>query len=65
MKDWLPVFPEPAKYRLQYRNSRGELKTYTISNPIEANIAAFTSYAFGRGIRTFKRDRITRCEKVG
>lgn len=60
-----PVFPPPSKYSITYRTEKGEIKDYEISNPIGANNASITAYAFKRGIRTFKKDRITRCDKVG
>jgi hypothetical protein len=60
-----PVFPPAAKYRITYRTERGEIKGYEISNPIESDANVITAYAFKRGVRSFKKDRITRCDKVG
>jgi hypothetical protein len=60
-----PVFPPAAKYSITYRTSEGKIKDYEISNPIEANTDQITAYAFGRGVRTFKKNRISRLTKVG
>lgn len=59
-----PVFPEAAKYSLDYIKADGSEHNYTISNPIEANKDSITAYAFGRGVRTFKKCRVRRFSKV-
>jgi len=58
------VLPNPAKYKMVYRDHKGRCKTYTISNPIEAKTDSFTAYAYGRGIRTFKKNRILKLNKT-
>jgi hypothetical protein len=58
-------YPAPAKYSLTYRTTRGEIKSYTISNPIEADANKFTAYAFGKGVRCFHKNRISQFAKLG
>ena len=60
-----PVFPNPAKYTISYVKADGSMGNYTISNPIEASQDSITAYAFGRGIRTFKKARVRSFSKVG
>jgi len=50
--------PEPRKFRLKYRTERGAVKEYDISTPIEKGRDYFTAYAFKKGIRSFKMDRL-------
>lgn len=60
----LPVFPNPAKYSIEYVKADGTVGNYTISNPIEANTDSITAYAFGRGVRTFKKPRVRSFSKI-
>ena len=59
-----PAFPSAAKYSITYMKADGSIGNYTISNPIEANNDVITAYAFGRGIRTFKKARVRSFSKV-
>lgn len=52
------TLPETKKYHLVYRNSRGECKSYNISNPIEQTTDDFTAYSYKHGIRKFKKSRV-------
>jgi hypothetical protein len=54
----IPVFPPSAKYGFSYRTVDGRNGYYTISNPISSNQDSITTYAFGHGIRTFKKSKI-------
>ena len=58
------VFPEPSKYSIEYMKADGSMGNYVISNPIEASNDAVTAYAFGRGVRTFKKARVRSFSKV-
>jgi len=58
------VFPEAAKYSIDYVKADGKVGKYTISNPIESNKDSITAYAFGRGVRTFKMDRVRSFSRV-
>lgn len=60
----LPVFPKAAKYSMEYVKSDNTLGTYVISNPIDSNSESFTAYAFGRGIRTFKKSKVRSFNKI-
>lgn len=59
-----PVFPDASKYRLDYTKADGTVANYTISNPIEANQESITAYAFGRGVRTFKKAQVRSFSKI-
>jgi hypothetical protein len=50
----LPV----AKYSIKYKKENGQISEYTISQPIEKDDSKITAYAFGKGIRSFKVERI-------
>ena len=58
------VFPEPAKYKITYTKEDGETSEYIISNPVECDSKKITAYAFGRGIRSFVKERISAFKKV-
>lgn len=60
----LPVFPKAAKYSMEYVKSDNTLGTYVISNPIDSNSESITAYAFGRGIRTFKKSKVRSFNKI-
>lgn len=59
-----PAFPEAAKYKVSYTKADGKVGDYTVSNPIEANSDNITCYAFGRGVRTFKKARVQSFSKI-
>lgn len=52
------VFPRASKYSLDYVRADGSIGNYTISNPIEATDDSITAYAFGKGVRSFKKSCI-------
>jgi len=58
------AFPTATKYSLTYQKASGEVGNYTISAPIEANNESIVAYAFGRGIRTFKKSRVRSFSKT-
>ena len=49
--------PNPRRFDLVYRGSEGD-KMYQVSLPVEKTADSFTAYAFGKGIRTFKFDKV-------
>ncbi len=61
---------ELPHYVLQYTNAKGKQKEYEISRPFDTlkdkdgNNIGFTAYAYGKGIRSFKHDRIQKMEAV-
>lgn len=59
------VFPPAAKYSITYAKRDGTVKKYTISNPLEIGDTNFTAYAYGRGVRSFNKDRVLTFEKCG
>lgn len=59
-----PVFPEAAKYKITYQKADGSVGDYTVSNPIEMQPDRFTTYAFGKGIKTFIKARVRDFAKV-
>lgn len=58
------TFPEPAKYALEYRRSDGQIRSYTVSNPIEADDEKITCYAYGRGVRSFLKAQVISFNKA-
>jgi hypothetical protein len=58
------VFPNAAKYKIDYLKSDGTVKEYIISNPIDADATKITCYAYGRGVRSFIKSNVISLEKV-
>ena len=58
------VFPKPSKYSIVYKTLDGKVDTYQISNPLSADNDKITAYAFGKGIRSFKKANISAFEKI-
>lgn len=52
------VLPPASKYNITYTKKDGSVEQYTISNPLEVNEVNFTAYAFGKGVRSFNKDRV-------
>jgi hypothetical protein len=59
-----PVFPKAAKYTIRYQRGDGRVNNYTVSNPISETPEIVTCYAFERGIRSFKRNRVLSITKA-
>ncbi len=57
--------PEPQRFLLRYRKANGKVETYQISLPIESDADQVTTYAFGKGVRTFKVSGIQEIREVG
>jgi len=57
-------YPPPSKYKVRYTKDNGETNDYVISNPVEEDGKKITAYCFGRGIRSFVKERINSFEKV-
>jgi hypothetical protein len=55
------LFCKPNRFRLKYKNSRGEIKDYN-GTVIDSFPDAFTAYINGRGIRRFRLDRVENLE---
>ena len=51
------------QYKLTYQNAKGEVKTHTVSQPFDKVLnngqkVGFVAYSYGKGIRSFREDRI-------
>lgn len=57
------ILPPAQKFSLTYNSSKG-YKCYRVSAPIEITEEGFTAYAFNKGIRTFKFDKIVNLEPI-
>jgi hypothetical protein len=66
----LPVIGEELpRYVLTYRNAKGEVKTHKIGTPFDPVTnkgvkVGFVAYSFGKGIRSFRNDRIVSCQEL-
>lgn len=58
------VFPAPALYEILYKTLDNEVKTYRVSNPISMDENKFTSYAMGKGPRSFILKRVLSFKKI-
>jgi len=61
--------PVDIQYKLKYKNAKGAVKDYDISAPFEAmrkdgEKVGFVAYSYGKGIRSFRNDRILNMEPV-
>ena len=61
--------PVDIQYKLKYRNAKGTVKDYSISAPFESmrkdgEKIGFVAYSYGRGIRSFRNDRVLNMEPV-
>lgn len=56
--------PKPQNYLLIYEGKEG-LKQYNVSLPIDKTDTEITVYAFGKGVRTFKVNKIVDMRRLG
>jgi hypothetical protein len=61
--------PVDTQYKLKYQNAKGKIKDYNISAPFESmkkdgEKVGFVAYSFGKGIRSFRNDRVLNMEPV-
>ena len=55
--------PIDTQYKLKYQNAKGAVKDYEISPPFdtfekEGERVGFVAYSYGKGIRSFRDDRV-------
>ena len=60
---------ELPHYKVRYRNAKGEVKDHEIGQPFDpvfnkGEEVGFTAYSYGKGIRSFRRDRILNMQKT-
>jgi hypothetical protein len=61
--------PVDIQYKLKYQNAKGTVKDYSISAPFDSirkdgEKIGFVAYSYGKGIRSFRNDRVLNMEPV-
>ena len=61
--------PVDIQYKLKYQNAKGAVKNYEISAPFDSmkkdgEKIGFVAYSYGKGIRSFRNDRVLNMEAV-
>lgn len=57
--------PQPKKFAITYRNTKGQIRSHQISTPITATPGLITSYCFGQNrIKSFKLNSIIDLEEI-
>ena len=61
--------PIDVQYELKYQNAEGTVKNYSISTPFdtfekEGERVGFVAYSYGKGIRSFRDDRVLDMQPV-
>ena len=61
--------PIDLQYKLKYQNAKGTVKDYDISPPFdtfekEGERVGFVAYSYGKGIRSFRDDRVLDMQPV-
>ena len=61
--------PVDIQYKLKYQNAKGTVKDYSISAPFDSMMKdgekiGFVAYSYGKGIRSFRNDRVLNMEPV-
>ena len=61
--------PADIQYKLKYQNAKGTVKDYSISAPFDSmrkdgEKIGFVAYSYGKGIRSFRNDRVLKMEPV-
>jgi len=57
------------QYKLKYQNAKGTVKDYSISAPFDSmkkdgEKVGFVAYSYGKGIRSFRDDRVLDMQAV-
>jgi len=61
--------PIETQYKLKYQNAKGAIKNYDISAPFDlmkkdGEKVGFVAYSYGKGIRSFRDDRVLEMQPV-
>jgi hypothetical protein len=61
--------PVDIQYKLKYQNAKGAVKDYEISAPFDSirkdgEKVGFVAYSYGKGIRSFRNDRVLNMQPV-
>ena len=61
--------PIDIQYKLKYQNAKGVIKDYSISAPFDSmrkdgEKIGFVAYSYGKGIRSFRDDRVLDMQAV-
>ena len=61
--------PVDIQYKLKYQNAKGKIKDYSISAPFDSmrkdgEKIGFVAYSYGKGIRSFRDDRVVDMQAV-
>jgi len=61
--------PIDIQYKLKYQNAKGAIKNYDISAPFDSmrkdgEKIGFVAYSYGKGIRSFRDDRVLDMQAV-
>ena len=61
--------PVDIQYKLKYQNAKGAIKDYSISAPFDSmrkdgEKIGFVAYSYGKGIRSFRNDRVLDMQAV-
>lgn len=61
--------PVETQYKLKYQNAKGKVKSYDISAPFDSmkkdgEKVGFVAYSYGKGIRSFRNDRVLDMQPV-
>ena len=61
--------PVDIQYKLKYQNAKGSIKDYSISAPFDSmrkdgEKIGFVAYSYGKGIRSFRNDRVLDMQAV-
>ena len=61
--------PTDIQYKLKYQNAKGSVKDHSISAPFDSvtkdgERTGFVAYSYGKGIRSFRDDRVLNMQAV-
>ena len=61
--------PIDVQYNVKYQNAKGKVKTHNISAPFDSirkdgDKVGFVAYSYGKGIRSFRNDRVLDMQAV-
>ena len=61
--------PVDIQYNVKYQNAKGKVKTHNISAPFDSikkdgDKVGFVAYSYGKGIRSFRNDRVLDMQAV-